>query len=152
MKSIYTNKNIYDGKSKPIEIKKNIQQNNKLRLKKILILISFIFVIFIMVSFLLIDSHTKELITYVNKSKSLKILDRDDYLIQEIIDGREVGKNVSLDEISDYFLNSIIVIEDKNYHDNSGVDIKRAFKCSITSLLHIEYCGGSTITHNMLRC
>jgi 1A family penicillin-binding protein len=57
------------------------------------------------------------------------------------------GYNVDLEQISPYFLNAVIAVEDKNFRQHHGVDISGILRAMFTNLRYRKIVeGGSTIT------
>lgn len=89
---------------------------------------------------------------FIQKEGTIKIYDRNGTLIFE--KAQNVGKKefVPLSSISPYVIKSVIIHEDKNYWDHSGVDfisMVRAFRDNLLNKRVIS--GASTITQQYAR-
>lgn len=87
----------------------------------------------------------------LNKNRYLKLYDDTDSIFYQSINDY-AGHYVSLDEVSDYFLKSIIAIEDQRFYQHRGFDpigIVRAIKVNLTTQDTAQ--GASTITQQYAR-
>jgi len=146
--SKHKNKNHLENQKTSIKSHSSInhKENNKSIIKKILFFINTLFLLVLILFSIFINRHTQDLLTYRSQNMSLKVLDREGFIIKEINNNKNNSTEIQIEDVSKSFLDSIIVIEDQDYYRNRGIDIRRTFKCSVTSFLNIEQCGGSTIT------
>jgi penicillin-binding protein 1C len=78
---------------------------------------------------------------------SLKILDRNGILLQEVRcrDGR--SEPVTLQNISPHFIHAIIAAEDRRFYEHSGVDWQAVSRAAASNIFtHRKRSGASTIT------
>ncbi len=123
------------------------------------------------------DSQIKQLLNYYNilnskvksslttyvqrKSTETKkqLVKISDYAIIYDIKGREIGKiseqqktPVPLQNVSSHFINTLILIEDKNFRDHEGVDYTATLRAMMQNIIHFKIRqGGSTITQQLAK-
>ena len=69
-----------------------------------------------------------------------------------VYQGSGTNKWVSLDDISPYFIDAIISIEDKNFYSHKGFDYPRIVKAFITNIRNKEIVNGaSTISQQYIK-
>lgn len=84
--------------------------------------------------------------------ESTKIYDRTGEVLLYTIHGEEKREVISIEEMSDYVKNAVIVTEDKNFYQHRGVDIKGTLRAILVDLqLRTTAQGGSTITQQLIR-
>ncbi|HEX6479850.1 MAG TPA: transglycosylase domain-containing protein [Ktedonobacteraceae bacterium] len=82
---------------------------------------------------------------------NLKIFDGKGLLIGQLTDNG-VHTTVKLDQMAPNLIDATVAAEDKNYWNNSGVDLPGIIRAAITNLQHgrvVE--GGSTITQQLIK-
>lgn len=70
---------------------------------------------------------------------------------QLVFKGSNNNEWVSLDEISDYSIEAVISVEDKNFYQHHGFDIFRIIKAMQTNILHNTRQGASTISQQYIK-
>lgn len=77
------------------------------------------------------------------------LYDKNEELIYQ---GSAKSKWVSLDDISDYMIDAVISVEDKNFYNHNGFDYLRIIKAMLTNIKngHITE-GGSTISQQYVK-
>lgn len=87
----------------------------------------------------------------LNKNRYLKLYDSDQEIFYQSINDY-TGHYVSLDDVSNYFKDSIVAIEDQRFYQHRGFDpvgIMRAIKINLTNQKKSQ--GASTITQQYAR-
>lgn len=82
--------------------------------------------------------------------KTTKIYDRNDTLLYEIY----VNENrtlVTLDQIPAYLQQATISIEDKNFYNHPGFDLRGITRALVSNIKNRELQGGSTITQQLIK-
>ena len=80
-----------------------------------------------------------------------QIFDVNDKLVAEVI-ADEDRIYVPLKEVSPFFLNAVIAIEDLRFYDHKGVDLKGTFRALINNIAGTSSVqGGSTITQQLAK-
>ncbi|MCK4576954.1 transglycosylase domain-containing protein, partial [candidate division WOR-3 bacterium] len=84
---------------------------------------------------------------------SVKFYDRYGNLLQEVLSQNSTRSvEVSIDEISPYFLDAIIASEDKDFYQHRGVDYKAVLRAVCQNLKSKKVISGaSTITLQLAR-
>lgn len=120
--------------------------------KSYLFLIAILFVAILVIKiFSYSDSITKELLQKIKKEPQenlIHLVDRDGIPLQYNIENQTVTRK---EDISPYFLNSIIISEDRSFYKNWGIDIKRIIKCAGSQITMMDPCGASTITQQYIK-
>ncbi len=85
--------------------------------------------------------------------ETLRILDREGNLLYEIVPP-EAGRRdyVTLDEISSYLIASVIAVEDQDYYDHPGFDLRAIIRALFQNMESgAAVSGASTITQQLTR-
>lgn len=85
--------------------------------------------------------------------ETLRILDREGNLLYEIVPP-EAGRRdyVTLDQISSYLIASVIAVEDQDYYDHPGFDLRAIIRAIFQNMESGEtVSGASTITQQLTR-
>ena len=110
---------------------------------------SLIFTILIIVSYLLTIVFYP--IPNVNHPYESIIVSKEDKFLYSKIK-EETGTYIKLENVSESFLNTLILIEDQNFYSHNGVDYKRIISSTITNIKNRKIVeGGSTITQQLSR-
>jgi len=86
--------------------------------------------------------------------QSTKIFDRTGRVILFDVHGEVTRTVVTLDKISDYAEKASIAIEDANFYNHNGIEIKAIFRAIFTNLMDgnlLSGQGGSTITQQVIK-
>ena len=84
--------------------------------------------------------------------QSTKIYDRTGDILLYTIHGEEKREIISLDQISNYLKQAVIVAEDAKFYQHHGLDFKAIFRSSLVNLkLKKPIQGGSTISQQLIR-
>lgn len=108
-----------------------------------------IFTIIVIVSYLLTIIFYP--IPQVNHPYETQIISNEDRLLYSKIK-EETGSYVKLENVSEAFLNTLILVEDQTFYSHNGVDYKRIIASTINNIKNkgiVE--GGSTITQQLSR-
>ncbi|GHO88339.1 transglycosylase domain-containing protein [Dictyobacter formicarum] len=99
------------------------------------------------------SSYNQQLISLhdLTPHDNLKIYDSKSVLLSQITD-QGMHTSVTLNQVSPQLINATVATEDKNFWNNSGIDVFRILQAAIQNLEHgrvIE--GGSTITQQLIK-
>ncbi len=86
--------------------------------------------------------------------QSTKIFDRTGRVILFDVHGEVTRTVVTLDRISDYAEKASVAIEDSNFYNHNGIEIKAIFRAIFTNLMDgnlLSGQGGSTITQQVIK-
>jgi membrane peptidoglycan carboxypeptidase len=86
--------------------------------------------------------------------QSTKILDRTGRVILFDVHGEVTRTVVTLDKINDYAEKAAIAIEDSNFYNHNGIEIKAIFRAIFTNISRgnlLSGQGGSTITQQVIK-
>jgi 1A family penicillin-binding protein len=86
--------------------------------------------------------------------QSTKIFDRTGRVILFDVHGEVTRTVVTLDRINDYAEKASIAIEDSNFYNHNGIEIKAIFRAIFTNLMQgnlLSGQGGSTITQQVIK-
>ncbi len=112
----------------------------------------FIFVVILMlVLFLGIYYISRRLDYTMPKIINIEVYDTNNNLIQKI---NNVNKTnyVSIDEINDNIINAFLSIEDKEYYEHKGINVKRIIGALVNDIKNNDFSqGGSTITQQYVK-
>lgn len=93
-------------------------------------------------------------IAYFSKNKeSTRFLDRNGQLLYEVPAPEHGYQNYAkLDDIHPLIIKTTILLEDKSFYSNTGIDIGRIVKCTYENLISGKTkCGASTITQQYVK-
>lgn len=108
-----------------------------------------IFTILIIVSYLLTIVFYP--IPQVNHPYETQIISQEDKLLYSKIK-EETGSYIRLENVSESFINTLILIEDQSFYSHNGVDYKRIIASTINNIKNKDIVeGGSTITQQLSR-
>ena len=117
------------------------------------ILISFSLLIFLISLFVYNELHNLERIKLeplVNVQTKSSIYANDNILIKEI--NNNFNYYVTYDELSDDFINALISIEDNNFFNHEGYDLKRILSSSLINIKNKKITqGASTLTQQLIK-
>ena len=117
------------------------------------ILISFSLLIFLISLFIYNEIHNLERIKLeplVNVQTKSSIYANDNILIKEI--NNNFNYYVTYDELSDDFINALISIEDNNFFNHEGYDLKRILSSSLINIKNKKITqGASTLTQQLIK-
>lgn len=112
----------------------------------------FLLIVLIVIGALAIDSRTRTIIQEKGIIQHVKLTDRDGVNLYDNPDSTwGYYKYVEIKEISKYFIDAVISMEDKSFYSNIGVDVPRTTKCVLGRVFGGEMCGGSTITQQYVK-
>ncbi len=140
-----------------IKAKKTLRYIKKLSWKKIIL--ATLLVIFLLAGMILIWVATFEMPDLDNFAErkvvqSTKIFDRTGRVILFDVHGEVTRTVVTLDRISDYAEKASIAIEDSNFYNHNGIEIKAIFRAIFTNISQgnlLSGQGGSTITQQVIK-
>ena len=108
-----------------------------------------IFTIIVIVSYLLTIVFYP--IPQVNQPYVIQFFSKEDKLLFSKIK-EETGSYIKLENISEPFLNTLVLIEDQTFYTHNGVDYKRIIASTINNIKSKDIVeGGSTITQQLSR-
>jgi len=121
---------------------------NYKHIKKALLLVPILIVVFIAILFKDVPNPAK--LTKTPAPQSTKILDRNNKLLYEVYsEYRRTPINSS--EIPDYVKKATIAIEDKNFYKHNGLDSLAIIRATFNTLSGKRLEGGSTITQQLVK-
>lgn len=82
--------------------------------------------------------------------KTTKIYDRNGNLLYEIF-ANQNRTIVKLSDIPKYVRDATVAIEDKDFYNHPGFDIRAIARALVANILHKEVQGGSTITQQLIK-
>jgi len=132
-------------------IRQGIKQKLSSRKKLLSSLVAILFLggligsIFIIVSL----PSPKKLTTFPYPASTL-IFDRNDKLLYEIY-GDKNRTPISLEQIPDHLRQATIAIEDKNFYQHHGFDLRGIIRAIYNILIRHRLQGGSTITQQLIK-
>jgi len=109
----------------------------------------FVFLPLVFVIFLQELPNPKQL-SFQSPSLTTKIFDRNGTLLYQIY-AQQNRTLIPLSSIPKYLQKATIAIEDKNFYDNSGVDITAIIRAAIADISGRSLQGGSTITQQLIK-
>ncbi|MBP9758790.1 transglycosylase domain-containing protein [Candidatus Dojkabacteria bacterium] len=126
---------------------------NKLKIKltikkqKLLLLLGLLFIAILII--------TPSFITVIKKSDAVikQVYDRNGEILYatNIAEGSDENY-IKLSQIHPDFIDSFILMEDKNFYSNAGIDFPRLLKCTISAFKKDKtVCGASTITMQYIK-
>lgn len=87
--------------------------------------------------------------TIIKNANKYYIYDRNDEIVYQ---GSSTSKWVKLNDVSKYYIDAVISIEDKNFYKHSGFDYPRIFKAMIKNISHKRIVeGASTISQQYIK-
>ncbi|HVT00771.1 MAG TPA: PBP1A family penicillin-binding protein [Patescibacteria group bacterium] len=112
---------------------------------------SFVFLFMPLVSFLFVSDLPNPSDLSVNYiPKTTKIYDRNGTLLYEIY-ANQNRTIVSLNDIPKNLTNATVAIEDKDFYNHPGFDIRGIIRALITNVRNQGFQGGSTITQQLIK-
>ena len=113
---------------------------------KLFIALFFLFSIFIVILYLYAYFSPKTIIKNANR---YYIYDRNEEIIYQ---GSSSSKWVKLDDVSKYYLDAVISVEDKNFYKHNGFDYPRIFKAMLKNVKNKKIIeGASTISQQYIK-
>lgn len=87
--------------------------------------------------------------TVIKNAKKYYIYDHNDEIVYQ---GSSSSKWVKLDDVSKYYLDAVISVEDKNFYKHNGFDYPRIFKAMIKNITNKQIIeGASTISQQYIK-
>lgn len=118
-----------------------------MKIKKYIFKTSIILIIIVILIFKFDTIHSIDDISRLNK---VEIYDKNNKLIYEINNYHE-SSYVSLQDVSQEFIQCLLAVEDKNFYNHSGFDIYRMSQALFNDLFKGKSEGGSTITQQYIK-
>lgn len=116
------------------------------KLLKAFFILIFLFSIFIVGLYFYAYLSPKTVIKNANK---YYIYDHNDEIVYQ---GSSSSKWVKLDDVSKYYLDAVISVEDKNFYKHNGFDYPRIFKAMIKNITNKQIIeGASTISQQYIK-
>lgn len=113
---------------------------------KLFIALFFLFSIFIVILYFYAYFSPKTIIKNANR---YYIYDRNEEIIYQ---GSSSSKWVKLDDVSKYYLDAVISVEDKNFYKHNGFDYPRIFKAMLKNVKNKKIIeGASTISQQYIK-
>ncbi len=138
-----------------------MDKKKKEKIKKILINILYISIIFILIGILLLLSvfvyFARDLPRperYADRpiAEPTHIYDRTGEHILYTIYGEEIREVTSIDNIPDYFIDALLTAEDRNFYNHFGIDLQGIARSAILNFqAQRTVAGGSTISQQFVR-
>jgi 1A family penicillin-binding protein len=91
-----------------------------------------------------------KLLTEFPYPESTQIYDRNNKLLYEI-HGEENRIPIKLDELPDHLIDATLAIEDENFYQHQGFDLRGITRAIISTVFERELQGGSTITQQLVK-
>ena len=88
----------------------------------------------------------------INIAESTKIMDRTGEVVLYDIHGEERRTVVPFDQISQYAKDATVAVEDNNFYNHFGIDLKGIVRAAVYNMIGREISqGGSTITQQFIK-
>lgn len=98
-----------------------------------------------------LPAHLRDLISYSNVKSRLKASDGT-WINTPIVNQYAVGNPVTLTSLPPFFIQSLLLSEDRRFFQHHGIDVKSLTSASVTNLLHGRIIrGASTITEQVAK-
>ena len=124
------------------------------KMKILLKITKYLFIIFLILFITLFSGiiyFSKKLDYTIPETISVKIYDNDNNLIEEV-NNLNKRNYIKLDEISANLINAFLSIEDKDFYNHKGINIKRIIGALLNDIKSKDLSqGGSTITQQYVK-
>ena len=128
--------------------------NKKARCNLFLKITKVVFLLFLgifTILFVLLFAYFRKIDYYMPKISQIEIYDKDDNLIRKS-STLSNGTYVTIDQISENVIKAIISIEDKEFYNHQGINLKRMIGALLVDLKKGAFVqGGSTITQQYVK-